>query len=88
VSIDVIVKLAQSARASDSSARRAIDACVADFGVTVEPLHPSTDDPELGSYLIAHVNADALDEVVARLRRCADVEGAYAKPPGEPPGRM
>jgi hypothetical protein len=84
VQTDVIVKLVSV----DRSARGAADACVADLGIALAPLHPSTSDAELASYLVTQVDSASLDEVIERLRRCPGVEGAYSKPKGEPPGRM
>ena len=55
---------------------------------TLTPLHPSSTDPELASYLVGYVETAALEGVLERLRRCDGVEGAYAKPRGEPPERM
>ncbi len=81
---DVIVKLASL----DLSARRAADACIADLGIALTPLHPSTSDAELASYLVTQIDSASQDEVIERLRRCPGVEGAYVKPQGEPPGRM
>jgi len=88
VPIEVIVKLAPAAAVSGSPARRAVDACVADLDVALAPLHPSTTDRELATFLVAQVEPGTLDAALSRLRRCAGVEGAYPKPPGEPPGRM
>jgi hypothetical protein len=84
VKTDVIVKLSSL----DRSTRRAADACVADLGIALAPLHPSTTDTDLASYLVTQVDPASQDDVIERLRRCPGVEGAYAKPQGEPPGRM
>ena len=81
---DVIVKLSPV----DRSARRAADACVADLGIALAPLHPAATDSELASYLVTQIDSASEDEVIERLRRCPGVEGAYVKPQGEPPGRM
>jgi hypothetical protein len=88
VSIELIVKLAANAARANSPARRSIDACASALGVSLAPLHPSTSDRELATYFVARVDRDALDAVVARLLGCEGIEGAYAKPPGEPPERM
>ena len=85
MAIDVIVKLAPAAVVRESAAHRGVQACANGLGVTLEPMHPSTTDPELSSYFIAHVAPTAVDDVVDRLRGCDGVEGAYSKPRGEPP---
>lgn len=82
--IDVIVKLTSTV----DSVRRSLNACVAEAGVSLAPLHPATTDLDLASYFVTSVEDSALDDVIARLRRCPGVEGAYAKPVGQPPGRM
>ncbi len=86
-SIEVIVKLTQEAAAPDSPQHKAIDARAAQLGVSLAPLHPSTSDPDLASYAVAHVNPLEAEAVVDQLLRCNGVEGAYAKPPGAPPER-
>lgn len=85
--VEVIVKLADAG--ADPAARRTLDVCARDAGVTIAPLHPAAGDPELASWFVARVEPDAVDDVVARFRSCAGVEAAYAKPSAEPPaGRM
>ena len=86
--VEIVVKVEPSALAVDSEPRRRVDACARGLGVTLTPLHPATADPELASYFATHVDADAAERIAARLRECPGVEGAYPKPPGEPPGRM
>lgn len=86
--IEVIVKL--SPAASKPGAREvsaAIENCAAARGIRVLPLHPSTTDPELALYLVTQVNPALLNNVIRDLLRCDGVEGAYAKPSGEPPER-
>lgn len=86
---ELILKLARAATNASSPAYRAVRSCVADLGISVSPLHPSTSDPELASYLVAHVDPAAVDRVIERLVECEGVEGAYAKPAGQPPeGRV
>jgi hypothetical protein len=85
MSVDVIVKLAPAAIVRESSTHGAVQACAAGLGIALEPLHPSTSDPELSSYFIAHVEPTAVNTVVERLLGCDGVEGAYPKPKGEPP---
>jgi hypothetical protein len=85
--VEVIVKLADAG--ADAAARRALDLCARDAGVTIAPLHPATADRDLASYYLARVEPARVDDVVARFRACTGVEAAYAKPSAEPPaGRM
>lgn len=88
VGTQVIVKLGPDTAAAGVPARRALDACAAELGVSLTPLHPSTSDLDLATYFVADVEGSVLDRTLDRLRRCAGVEGAYAKPRGEPPERM
>ena len=73
--VEVIVKLT-SAGTQD---------CIARQGIILERLHPGTSDPELATYAVAHVSSDTADSVIANLKNCAGVEGAYVKARGEPP---
>jgi hypothetical protein len=85
--VEVIVKLADAG--ADTAARRTLDLCARDAGVSIAPLHPASSDRELATWFIARVEPDAVDDVLARFRSCAGVEAAYAKPSAEPPaGRM
>ena len=85
--VEVIVKLADTG--ADADARRTLDVCARDAGVTIAPLHPAAADRELATYFVARVEPHAVDDVIARFRACAGVEAAYAKPSAEPPaGRM
>ena len=77
---EVIVKLGPEAQRDRVLAR------AAELHVSLEPLHPATDEPELDSYLMGRVEADA-DTIAERLLHCDGVEAAYAKPPGAPPER-
>ena len=83
--VDVIVKLADAGAAA---AHRTVERCARDAGVTIAPLHPGTADPDLASYYVARVEPIAVDDTIARLRRCPGVDAVYAKPAAEPPGRM
>ena len=85
--VEVIVKLADAG--ADPAARRTLDLCARDAGVTIAPLHPGTTDPDLASYYVARVESQVVDSVLARFLACAGVEAAYLKPAAEPPaGRM
>jgi hypothetical protein len=94
VGIEVIVKLAPAMTAASSPARRSLDACLVELGVSLAPLYaplpdqPAPVDQDLASYFIAHIDAARLDDVIDRVRRCEGVEAAYVKPRGEPPERM
>jgi hypothetical protein len=83
--VSVIVKLTLATVGDDGSAHRYLQACGAEIGISIQPLHPSTSDPELASYYIARVDPSALDGVIQHLFACKGVEGAYAKPQGEEP---
>lgn len=86
VPIEVIVKLV--ATAASAPDRRALDDCARALDIAITPLHPGTTDRDLASYFVTSVEAPALDDVLARLRRCPGVDGAYTKPAGAPPERM
>jgi hypothetical protein len=84
--VEVIVKLAEAA---DTAARRTLEVCARDAGVTIAPLHPAAGDGGLATWFVSRVEPHAVDDVLARFRSCAGVEAAYAKPSAEPPaGRM
>jgi len=76
--IELIVKAAPSAVA-------VVPAWAARIGISLQALHPGTSDPELATYFVAHVEAAASEAVLKELLRCGEIEGAYAKPRGEPP---
>lgn len=85
--VEVIVKLAEAG--ADATARRTLELCAREAGVTIAPLHPATSDPDLASYYVARVEPQAVDVVLARFLACAGVDAAYLKPAAEPPaGRM
>lgn len=59
-----------------------IQAAAEELGVSLQALHPGTDDPALGRFLAAEVPDQATGERVADvLRHRKGVEGAYLKPP-------
>jgi len=78
--IEVIVKL------KHPDSRGAVESCAARIGVSLQPLHPSTPDPELSTYFHTHVDPATLDPMLEKLRECDGVDGAYAKPRGDIPG--
>jgi len=56
------------------------------LGLTVEPMHRNTDDPNLRSYFIVEVPDNATAQrVIDRLRQSKAVVAAYVKPPDELP---
>ena len=83
--VEVIVKLAPAAAQANTTQARAVHACLASLGVALEPLHPSVTDPELATYAVTHVDEADAQAVIRQLNACEGVEGAYAKPRGEPP---
>jgi hypothetical protein len=78
--VEVIVKVAR-----ETEHTRAIQERATALGVTLEPLHPSTGDTELATYFTARVDPDTAHELTRALADLEGVEGAYAKPAGEPP---
>lgn len=84
-SVEVIVKLKAASAEGRSTAYRCVQAEAADCGVLIKPLHPETTDPELASFYVGRVAVSQLDRFSRRLLACEGVEGAYGKPPGEPP---
>lgn len=77
--------------ASDSSRRTDTDAAellrlTRELGITLEPMHPQAEEPELQIYFTVEVpDAQTAERVVKRLRGCAAVEAAYLKPMDELP---
>lgn len=56
------------------------------FGVTLEPLHPDTDDPELQTHFWINVSEQALAErILQRLHQLKVIQAAYLKPPDAMP---
>lgn len=56
------------------------------FGLTLEPMHRDTDDPNLQSYFIVEApDQAAAKRVIDRLRQSEAVKAAYVKPPDELP---
>ncbi len=83
--VELIIKLAPAAATPGSSEHRAIQACVAQEGISIRPLDQSRSDAELTTYFIALVDRAMADRIIARVLNCAGVESAYMKPSGEPP---
>jgi len=85
--IEVIVTLTPEAAVLTSAQQRALRAHAAQGGFALAPLHPSTSDPDLAVYAVAHVDAASADAAVQHFLRCDGVVGAYVKPHGAPPER-
>jgi hypothetical protein len=83
--VEVIVKLAPAGVERGTAEHRAVQECATRLGISLELLHPGTSDPNLATFAVAHVRPDDAQTVVRQLMQCDGVEGAYAKPPGEPP---
>jgi hypothetical protein len=57
------------------------------LGVTLEPVHPGATDARLASHFVAAVaDEEAAERVRATLGALRGVDGAWIKPPDEPPG--
>lgn len=84
---EIIVKLSPGAVSSETPAYAEVKACASQAGVTLEPLHPAVSDAELASYFRTETTSAAASGLIEKLLRCPGVEGAYAKPRGEPPER-
>lgn len=74
--VEVVVAV-RGTVAEGAAALRSIEA---QAGVPLEPMHPGVSDAELGRFAIARVAPSAVELVVERLRRCAEVDAAYVKP--------
>lgn len=83
--VELIIKLAPAAATPGSTEHRAVQACVAQEGISIRPLDESRSDAELTTYFIALVDPAMADRMIGRLLNCAGVESAYMKPSGEPP---
>ena len=72
--------------ASPSEESLALLQTASSLGVTLEPLHPGVDDPTLLPYFTIDVpDMETAESVIARLQQLSSLEGAYIKPPDEPP---
>ncbi len=59
---------------------------LAPFGVTLEPLHLGTDDPELQTHFWVNVPDQAVAErILQRLHQLKVIQAAYLKPPDAMP---
>jgi hypothetical protein len=88
--VDVIVILdteaSKAARGADTSAQartaaNTIEQQARQFGATLRPQHPDTDDPDLSGYFVLAVPSDKdAGQLVEELLGLSGVEGAYLKP--------
>lgn len=84
ITVQVVPELARALRHPGSSSGQTaeLERIADELHVSFRPLHPGTDDPTLGSYLVAEVSDPAVVEhVIARLRQNPAVKAAYVKPP-------
>lgn len=92
IKIKVIVKVsADVARslnhlAPPTAESEAVLRMIKTFGLTLEPMHRDTDDPNLQSYFIVEVPDDeTAQRLIDQLLQAKGVEAAYIKPPDELP---
>jgi hypothetical protein len=58
----------------------------ASLGLTLEPIHPATDDPSLIRWFIVEVSdPNDVGQVIESLEQAGAVDAAYVKPPDELP---
>lgn len=84
ITVQVAPELARALRHPGSSSGEVaeLERIADELHVSFRPLHPGTDDPTLGSYLVVDVSDPAVVErVIARLRQNPAVKAAYVKPP-------
>ncbi len=60
-------------------------AAAKDFGLTLEAIHPKTNDPSLSRWFHAEVDNEKAAEFVKVLQESPGVTAAYVKPPTEAP---
>jgi hypothetical protein len=84
VRMDVALSL-QRREPPKGAARELLEAAQ-ELGVSLEPIHPRTEDPHLAPYFSIDVgDTAAADQAIKRFQRCGAVEGAYLKPHEEAP---
>jgi hypothetical protein len=62
-------------------------AAAAQLGVTLHPLHPGVDDPELSAWYVTSPSEDE-EATASALQALPGVDSAYPKPPDEPAGEL
>ena len=81
---DVARRLHQ--RGSPTAGSQELNQITNQLGVTLEPIHPGTEDPELTRYFTVEApDQSTAERVIARLRQSKAVEAAYVKPPDATP---
>ncbi|HSG97414.1 MAG TPA: hypothetical protein VLA11_05435 [Woeseiaceae bacterium] len=56
------------------------------LGVTLEPMHPATSEPELiKDFIVTGFSPGEENNIRKALLSCSGVLGAYSKPPAEEP---
>lgn len=88
ISLEVSTEAAQALHhlAPENSASVALQTIAKQLGVTIQPMHPGIDDPELiRNFYIEAATEEEADSIVDTFLECPAVEGAYIKPEGEPP---
>jgi hypothetical protein len=82
----VIVQLAATALpGSGADGHQAAFERAKDFGVTLQAIHPGSDDPALSRWFCTEVENAKAPEFVESLRKIPEVTAAYVKPRAEPP---
>jgi len=77
---DVASEIAR--RQPASSAAKELMATIEQLGVTLESMHPGTNDPLLATYFSITVpNSTTAEQVIAQLQHNAAVDSVYLKPP-------
>ncbi|MGH3520986.1 MAG: hypothetical protein ACRDQ7_27145 [Haloechinothrix sp.] len=74
--VEIIVQFSERVATVDTGARLSIEEKA---GVTLEPMHPGTPDPQLAKFAITRVAQSSAPAVIDHLLRCAEVDAAYAK---------
>lgn len=88
VTIQIAEKTATDLRLPQPSSTAAVEILhtAQQLGVTLEPLHPTANDPGLlPDFVVELQDASDADAVSEAFLRCQAVEGAYTKPPEGPP---
>lgn len=76
---DVARELAE--RSPPSAATQALQQTIARLDLTLQPLHPGTNDPELKTQFWIEVPTQAMaEQVIQQLLQLKATEGAYFKP--------
>ena len=77
---DVARELAE--RSPPTAATKELQQTISRFGLTLQPLHPGTDDPDLRAQFWLEVAEQVTaNQVIQALLQLKATEGAYCKPP-------